>query len=510
MAKRIYEEYFGAESVDTENKAANTILNRWQYRVLQILTSSNPSEITPDSLEGKLLSENYKPIADEDQGAANMNASKPSQEDIEKFIGNMKQKGFVDENNGPNFDERFNIRQPIKFPKLSGPRGGFLELTKACNLDCITCYNEFTRAQSRKMLPPDKQREVLDQFASFGASWIALTGGETTLAPVWFELAKHAKDKGMAVRVYTCGIYPEREETLKQLIELNPAEIRLTYAGMHATNDMARPRKKSKKGTFDEITHTVEELVKDGQPVKLNYILAHENLVEVESFIRFVYRLSQKYSKPIPINIGPLRIYGKASMPNRFTAPTAEDFMYVNNLIRGYRNMCSMEISVVFDCAEKLDEVILQEKRAKMSNTPWPYLHQGCSFGRNAINIAYDGTVNICGIMGDKLTDNVISIINEEPEFYQQFEITPESLKSNEFTSVRQLSIEDIWYKSPLLSFFQFFYRKEQCEPCDKYRVQCMGICPGMALADSGDLRIGDKGCFKHLLGESKCRTVLE
>lgn len=507
MSKNLYEEYFGGEIKDTNNLNGGILLNRWQYRVLSDLFSKSLDAITPESLSGRLLSKNYNPIVEEDRGTQNLNKKLPSHEEIRSFLADMLQRGFLGSNGKPLFDSQFKIRRHTTFPRLSGPRGLFMELTDKCGLDCITCYNEFARGTTNKALSVEQQIDILDQAASFGARSIALTGGETTMATKWFEIAQHAHRCGMVIRFYTCGIYPSRirGKTLEDLIALSPNEIRITYAGMKDTNDCVRVRRSQQKGTFDEITQTVEELLKNGQHVKLNYIFSRENIDEIEPFLLFVYELSQKHSKDIPVNIGPLRAYGAAAkqLNFKFTSPTAEDFYKTNQLVSNLRKKLEMVVSVVFDCVDSLDKEVFERKTNQIKHTPWPFLTQGCGLARSGIGLGFDGTVNVCGIMGSQMLENVIAIISEKPKFYSQFGITVKALQSGALSNLRDYSVERIWYESPLLAFFQFFYRKEQCENCNKYRVQCMGICPAMALKDSADLRRGDLGCIRDLCNTS-------
>ncbi|MFA7708135.1 MAG: radical SAM protein [Candidatus Pacearchaeota archaeon] len=504
MTKLIYEEYFGGELKNSENPSLNKLISRWQYNLIERLKESPKILPPPHSLESKTFSVNYSPLIQEDEGTLNLNLQAPSFNLISEFRDVLLKEQYLDEQGNPNFDKEFKIRKKIFTPKLSGPRGAFLELTPLCLLRCITCYNENTRAESKIIMPPEKNIKILEELASFGANSIALTGGETTLAKEWDNIAKHAKSLGMSVRIYTCGVYnnqKSRERVIEKLKEVNPKEIRITYTGLKSTNDNVRITSEG-KGTFDDISETVKQMIEAKLPVKINYTLAHENVSEVAQFIDFVQGFGNGIK--IPINFGPVRSYGAAEKCRKFlfTSPNAEDFYKTNLLISRIRREQGLDISMTFDCVDPLSEEILNIKKEKVKNTPHAYLHQGCGLGRNGIGIAHDGSVNVCGIMGSNkdLVEHVVKIVEENPEIYRAIGITPQSLRENKFTNVNSSSIEDIWYNSPLLNFFQVFYKKEQCEPCDKYKVQCGGICPGMALKSSGDLRKGDLGCFKHLM----------
>ena len=102
--------------------------------------------------------------------------------------------------------------------------------------------------------------------------------------------------------------------------------------------------------------------------------------------------------------------------------------------------------------------------------------------------------------MGNGMLDNIVKIVNQDPDRYEKLGITEHSLRSGLLTNIQNAAVKDVWFKSTMLNFLQMFYQKEQCEPCDLYRVVCQGICPAMALHDYGDLRKGDKGCFIDLI----------
>lgn len=504
--KRLYEEYFGGEMRDTADPKKNMILNRWQYRTLDLLRREQKEAITPKTLEDNLYSMRYKGQL-EDSGSRNLNKTAPTREVMDSFIEKTRALGYLDNNLRPSFDSEHTIRREIVFPKLAGPRSAFIEMTPECHLECLHCYNEYARAESKMRLTHEDIEGIIDQLAGFGATFVALTGGETTMADRWDEIGRHAKRLGMDIRLYTCGVYPsgERDDILRKICELNPEEIRITYSGMRETHDLTRRRRDSEQGTFYETTQTVKHLIEAGQKVKLNYTLSHQNTREVEEFIRAVSAMQDRYGQKIPVNIGPLRAYGKAGIgrpgcAELFTAPDASDITQTNLTCAGIGIDYGVEITLAYDCLRSCDPKKILEKREAISRTPWPLKHQGCGFGRNGMSIASDGKAQVCGILGSASLENVLKIISEDPEKYASIGVTTQGVVESAKMNTTTHSIEQIWYESQLLAFFQQAYRKEQCEPCPDYRTKCMGICPGMALHDSGDMRKGDKACPKTLM----------
>lgn len=503
MISTLYKEYFGGEMLgdftdpESGKKKRRSIL------------------LTPSEMHviGKWPDKRFK-LEEIDKGARWMReyrfewnieghalANDIPKEIIENSYGNGIESGF---------QRVIEPRRDITFPKLSGPRGMFLEITPACHLDCITCYNEFARSGNGTRLGEDDKMRIVDELFSLGGNFVALTGGESTLSPDWFELSREIKNKGMDLRLYTCGVYDSkaRTDTIAKIKEISPEEIRITYTGMRDTNDHVRIKKPgfarcnpsgTGSGTFDDITATVEELLSDKMHVKLNYILADENSSELERFLEFAYSLSSKYDMRIPVNVGPLRTYGNASKDHSFsfTRPKANMIKDVNKTIQYMRQKLGLEISSSYDCDRIISENEETTLKWNRDTTPWTHLHQGCSLGRQVISIGHDGKVQVCGIMDDSYKDNLSRIISENPEYYGKFGITTEKISSGEFESAKTHSLEDIWYESPILAYFQYFYKKGACEPCDSYRVRCMGMCPAMSLQDSGDLRGIDRGCYK-------------
>ncbi len=487
MARYLYEEYYGGEFRDTNDRKSRFLLNRNEYKILDSMLKGRGMD--PPKKE-------HVKLEVMDSGAQSLNLR---QVDEAEFRRRAEEQGLTD------VDRRFFIRRPITTNTLSGPRGAFLELTPDCYLRCAYCYNEQTRSSGRKGMKTDRMHGIIDELADFGATSLAATGGETTAHPEWSEIVSHAQEADMSVRFYTCGVYPKgRDKTLAKLVELSPDEIRISYAGLKEMNDRVRVSKQTDSSTFDRITQTVENLVNAGQRVKVNYTLSHQNVDTVMGFLEFVQGMIQKTGRDIPVNIGPLRAYGSAGAYSKgFGIPTAKDILAANRDVRSARENYGMKISTVFDCEEAMtvDEIVSGYE--KMKDVPWPYLPQGCGLGRAGMGVGYDGYVSVCGIMGDAATECVARIIEKTPDKYLQAGINADDIRAEKLTDLKTATVEDIWYGSPILSFFRTFYRKAQCEPCEKYRVQCIGICPGMALYHSGDIRRGDKGCPKPLLRQS-------
>ncbi|MGC8670803.1 MAG: radical SAM/SPASM domain-containing protein [Thermoprotei archaeon] len=88
---------------------------------------------------------------------------------------------------------------------LSQPLDASLYLTRACNLDCKTCYvNAGKRAPDE--LQTDQWMQVLDNLKGLGVKVVYLLGGEPLLVRGITRIIRRAKDDGFYVALSTNGL----------------------------------------------------------------------------------------------------------------------------------------------------------------------------------------------------------------------------------------------------------------------------------------------------------------
>jgi radical SAM protein with 4Fe4S-binding SPASM domain len=85
---------------------------------------------------------------------------------------------------------------------LRHPEGATFELTYACNLRCVHCYNPTHRALPGE-LSTGEVRSILDQMADLGVLRIAFSGGEPLVRPDIGDILEHARRRGFLIQVLT-------------------------------------------------------------------------------------------------------------------------------------------------------------------------------------------------------------------------------------------------------------------------------------------------------------------
>lgn len=88
-------------------------------------------------------------------------------------------------------------------PLPAPPRMLWLELTTACPLSCVHCYNDSGPRGGHGTMSADDWMATLDQAAGLGIPHVQFIGGEPTRHPDLAGLIEHALELGMHVEVYS-------------------------------------------------------------------------------------------------------------------------------------------------------------------------------------------------------------------------------------------------------------------------------------------------------------------
>jgi len=154
---------------------------------------------------------------------------------------------------------------------FSAPDKIFLELTRACNLTCVHCFNN-----SGKPLPEQlthgELTMVVEDLAQSGVQEVRFTGGEPTMHPHLIELITQASVLGMRVSIGTHAglINPRRAKKLAGA-GLDSAVVSLD--GLEDDHDRIRGL-----GAFRATMDGLEALMDAGVRVRVNSVLMRSTL----------------------------------------------------------------------------------------------------------------------------------------------------------------------------------------------------------------------------------------
>ncbi len=91
--------------------------------------------------------------------------------------------------------EKVQLKAPIEIE---------VDLTNACNLQCIHCYNE-SSPKNKYELPLFLVKKIIDEAAKIEVFSISLMGGEPLLYPYFFDVADYCRKKEISYETSTNG-----------------------------------------------------------------------------------------------------------------------------------------------------------------------------------------------------------------------------------------------------------------------------------------------------------------
>jgi radical SAM protein with 4Fe4S-binding SPASM domain len=347
----------------------------------------------------------------------------------------------------------------------------FWNITDRCNLSCTHCYNKSGPGSSTVgELTTEEAMWVIDDLADMGVPLILFTGGEPLMREDIWELARHARSRGLKMALSTNGtlITPEVAVRIKG--------CGIEYAGISLDGARAEThdRFRNSPGAFDRTLAAFAACKKAGLRCGVRVTLTKENRCELGALVDLALSLGasrfclywlvpagrgiDSYARlqldPDEVDEALSLLYRKAKQ----TDPGLMEFLTVDAPQDCIHLLASMEKDGSEDLADA------RELLASLKG--------GCSAGTRVANIDAQGNVYPC-----------------------QFARSPEFLIGN----VRDRSFSDLWAdtENPALAMFrqkemQF---KGRCRACN-YRELCGGGCRVRAHAVNGDFLAEDPFCF--------------
>ncbi|MEW5765449.1 MAG: radical SAM/SPASM domain-containing protein [Acidobacteriota bacterium] len=181
------------------------------------------------------------------------------------------------------------------------PYNASIELTYTCNLACRFCYNPVQRKNQARTAPPPEPKApplsfeeivgVMDQLKEMNVLYLTLTGGEALLHPRFWDIAREAKARSFAIRVFTNGA-GITEAVADRLAELGPYCIEMS---LHGANPETAEALTQVKGSFDRQMKALGYLSARGLRVFLKVVVTR--LVEKE--LKDLKAIGDRFGYPV-------------------------------------------------------------------------------------------------------------------------------------------------------------------------------------------------------------------
>jgi radical SAM protein with 4Fe4S-binding SPASM domain len=181
-------------------------------------------------------------------------------------------------------------------PKISPVKLEFLwlELTSACNNQCLHCYATSGPTCERQQVPHEIWLKVMKEAFQAGARAIQFIGGEPLLYPKWRELIVAAHELGYEyIEIFSNATLITTDDIL--FFKEYHVQIATTiYADNAAVHDAVTQH----PGSFDLTRTAIERILNAAIPLRIASIIMKTNENEVENIMNFCHKLGVEVNPP--------------------------------------------------------------------------------------------------------------------------------------------------------------------------------------------------------------------
>lgn len=180
--------------------------------------------------------------------------------------------------------------------KTSVPLNALFELTYRCNLACRHCY---VADGGGVELGTAEVKTALDELAEAGTLFLTFSGGEFMLRKDWIEIARYAKKKHFALRLFTNGTLIDREAA-KVVADLGVIEVSVSiYGATPAVHEHIT----SVPGSFDKLLSAMGYLREEGVPTSMKFLLMDHNVDEYAAVRKLAEEFGSRFTFSFQIGL---------------------------------------------------------------------------------------------------------------------------------------------------------------------------------------------------------------
>ncbi len=155
-------------------------------------------------------------------------------------------------------------------------------ITRACNLKCVHCYNDSGAGKSFNDITTEKAKAVLDDLAGFGVPSVLFSGGEPLMRPDLFDLIQYACQRGLRTVISTNGTLITADAA-KRIKDCGVSYVGISLDGIGQINDKFR----GVSGAFERAVEGIKNCMAAGIRVGLRLTLTKRNVEDLEGLFSF-------------------------------------------------------------------------------------------------------------------------------------------------------------------------------------------------------------------------------
>lgn len=355
----------------------------------------------------------------------------------------------------------------------------FWNITDRCNLACTHCYSSSGPGRTTEgELSTPEAFSVIDDLADMGVPLILFTGGEPLLREDLFDLAHHARDRGLKMALSTNGtlITPEIARRIK--------ESGIEYAGISLDGATAatHDRFRNHAGAFDRTVAAFAACKDAGLRCGARVTLTTENFAELDALIDLSLRI------------------GASRFCLYWLVPSGRGNESYARLQLGHNEVVDA-LSLLYRKAQEVDP---SEMEFLTVDAPQDCVHLLASMEKDRSADLPDARELLASLKGGCSAATRVANIDAEGNVWPcQFARLPEFFVGN----VRTRPFSILWADAENRAL-ALFRRKDaaftgRCGACC-YRELCGGGCRVRAHAAGGDFFSEDPFCYVDVPGLEK------
>ncbi len=155
--------------------------------------------------------------------------------------------------------------------------------TRRCNLRCMHCYADSRDQDYEGELTTQEGLALIDDLASFGVPTLLFSGGEPLMRPDLWELAAHARGRGIRTVLSTNGVLIDAAAAAK-IQERGFSYVGVSIDGIGERHDRIR----GKQGAFDEAIRGIRHCRQAGIRVGLRFTIHKLNSDQLGDIFRLM------------------------------------------------------------------------------------------------------------------------------------------------------------------------------------------------------------------------------
>lgn len=364
--------------------------------------------------------------------------------------------------------EHFGIQKPMT---LVAPFLVVWDFTHKCNLSCKHCYSNSGEPDPDE-LTTEQALNVVDQLADAHVTALAFSGGEPITRKDFFEVAKHASERGLYVSLASNGTLLTKEVAAK----LKQAGVNYVDISIDGATAKTHDEFRGVPGAYDRAVAGLKNCVEANICACIATTVGKNNMAELPAIIDLAEQLEVErftYFNFIPAG------RGKSHADQDLSPEERENVMryLLNRMSAGCKTTILATAPQLARVATQCQgnagtgEVTLalahmQTVKVTKKAVPLSEFIGGCGAGRLYCSISPQGDVRPCVFLP-------VNVGN-----------------------LKERSFRDIWLNAPLFNAFRNRANlKGTCSKCT-YKYICGGCRARSAAYHDGDTLCGDPGCL--------------